>query len=64
MAEALDLTPAMAVAAERAAVIDHLAEKKAEVQALIGKRVTAAEGTMLIRRLDAIADGIAAGLHL
>lgn len=63
MADVLELTPAMAVAAERAAVVDHLAEKKGEVQAMIGKRITAADGTMLIRRLDAIADGIAAGLH-
>lgn len=63
MADVLELTPRMAVDAERAAIVDHFAEKKAEVRAMIGKRLSAAEGTLLIRRLDAIADGIAAGLH-
>lgn len=55
---------AQARADERAAVLDHLAEKSAEVGGLRDKgRVPAHEAEQLISRLDAIADGIRTGLH-
>ncbi|HEY8593287.1 MAG TPA: hypothetical protein VIL42_10560 [Sphingomicrobium sp.] len=49
---------------EREACIDFIRDKMAEVDGLQKRgRVRAEEATMLNRRLDAIADGIAAGLH-
>lgn len=53
-----------AVAEERAACVEALRDKIAEVQRLHGRgRITANEARQLVRRLDAVADGIAAGLH-
>lgn len=51
-------------AAEREACIEYIREKMAEVDALKARhRITAAEAALLNRRLDALADGIATGLH-
>lgn len=52
------------VADERMACVAHLRGKAAEVRGMIGRRgLTAQDGDMLARRLDATADEIAAGLH-
>lgn len=54
-----------AVKAERSACQEFIREKMAEVDRLQSKnRVTAAEASLLNRRLDAIVDGIEAQLHV
>lgn len=51
-------------AEERTACVEALRDKISEVQRLHGRgRLTASEARALVRRLDAVADGIAAGLH-
>jgi len=54
-----------AITAERRATIAYLREKMAEVAALSARgRMPAHEAEQLNRRLDAVADGIATGLHV
>lgn len=54
-----------AVIAERRACQEFIRDKIAEVDRLRSKsRVTAAEASLLNRRLDAIVDGIEARLHI
>jgi argininosuccinate lyase len=50
--------------AEREACVDFIRDKMAEVHNLKKRgRIPANEAAQLTRRLDAIADGIGAGLH-
>lgn len=60
----MDRVAAAARAEEREACIEYLRDRIVEAEAFKRRgRLTAAEHSMLKRRLDAIADGIAAGLH-
>jgi hypothetical protein len=55
---------AAARAEEREACIEFIRDKMVEIDALAKRsRVSASEASVLKRRLDAIADGLAAGLH-
>ena len=54
-----------AQAADRRAVAGYAARYAAEIDALVKKRrVTAAEGGLLKRRIAAFADGIGQGFHV
>lgn len=58
------------VAAEREAVMKHLRSHAANIRKMAGRRVSInhvmgeEEANQLGRRIDAIADGIGAGLHI
>lgn len=55
---------AAARAEEREACVEFIRDKIVEAEAIRKRgRLSAAEHSMLRRRLDAVADGIAAGLH-
>lgn len=55
---------ATARAQERDACVEFIRDKIAEVEGMRRRqRITIAEARLLTRRLDAIADGITAGLH-
>lgn len=67
---ALMLGSELSRAAERTAVVEHLREHAARIRTMAGRRVSIHhvmaedEADQLARRIDALADGIVAGLHV